>query len=253
MDQQMVKYEAMCNAIAECHRIDEVKELRDKAVALATYARQAQNFELERKAMAIRLRAERRAGELLKEMKSNGELREGGSGNNQYKKELSNKATVPERITLEKLGIERTQSSVWQELAEIPEDTFESVLRSERPRSAAQIVDKFKRFYEPPTAFPEIDEFLETEHECPKCHYVWNGKDAPGRASLSARRRGKCTSCRQTASISAGADDAKIIESSHRPASGNERRLQDEVLGKPDGEIAQVSSRENLTPEMFFP
>src|SRR5260363_39900 len=49
-------------AIAECHRVDEVKELRDKARALEVYAQQARNREAEDKARKIRNRAQRRMG-----------------------------------------------------------------------------------------------------------------------------------------------------------------------------------------------
>src|SRR5260364_314105 len=64
----LVRYEAMCKAIAECHRVDEVKELRDKASALEVYAQQARNTEAEDKAREIRNRAQRRMGELLMEL-----------------------------------------------------------------------------------------------------------------------------------------------------------------------------------------
>jgi hypothetical protein len=59
---------AMCSAIAECYRIDKVKDIYDKAFALELYARQAKNTDAERKAANIRLRAERRAGEILKNL-----------------------------------------------------------------------------------------------------------------------------------------------------------------------------------------
>ena len=52
-------YDRMCFAIAECHRVDEVKNLRDKAQALELYARQCKNTEAERQAANVRLRAER--------------------------------------------------------------------------------------------------------------------------------------------------------------------------------------------------
>ena len=68
MDYALIRYDAMVLAIAECHQVDEVKDLRDKAMALEMYYRQARNTEVERKAADIRLRAERRAGELLKEL-----------------------------------------------------------------------------------------------------------------------------------------------------------------------------------------
>ena len=65
-------YDRMCFAIAECHRVDEVKNLRDKAQALELYARQCKNTEAERQAANVRLRAERRTGELLAELADDG-------------------------------------------------------------------------------------------------------------------------------------------------------------------------------------
>jgi hypothetical protein len=59
---------------------DEAKEIRDKARALEVYAKQAQNREAERKAAEIRIRAERRAGQLLKEMKDNGQREDNRGG-----------------------------------------------------------------------------------------------------------------------------------------------------------------------------
>ena len=32
---------------------------------------------------------------------------------------------------------------------------------------------------EPPAEFPEVDEDIQTEHQCPKCHYRWSGNSAP--------------------------------------------------------------------------
>jgi hypothetical protein len=63
---ELVRYDAMCTAIAAAIEVDEVKDIRDRAMALACYARQAQNREAERRAMEIRVRAERRAGELFR-------------------------------------------------------------------------------------------------------------------------------------------------------------------------------------------
>src|SRR5262249_31529313 len=110
----------MCHAIAEAHRVDEVKQIRDKALALEIYSRQARNVDNEIKAIEIRIRAERRCGELLREMeKAKGSQ---GSGSNQHEVR-SHDATAP---TLSDLGITKSQSSRWQKLAAIPEADFEA-------------------------------------------------------------------------------------------------------------------------------
>jgi hypothetical protein len=61
---ELVRYDAMCRAIDAAYEVDEVKDIRDEAVALEIYARQAHNVEAERRACEIRLRAERKAGAL---------------------------------------------------------------------------------------------------------------------------------------------------------------------------------------------
>lgn len=130
MSTELVRYDAMCSAIAECHRIDEVKDLRDKAMALELYAKQARNTEAERKACEIRLRAERRTGELLKEL-----ARAQTSGLRQGP--LSNAATTeasPYAEALQSTGISRQTAHRYQALADVSQETFESALRDpEKP------------------------------------------------------------------------------------------------------------------------
>jgi hypothetical protein len=59
---KLIKDESMCRAIA-AHDVEEVKDIRDKALALEHYARQALNTDAERKAAKIRIRAENKAGD----------------------------------------------------------------------------------------------------------------------------------------------------------------------------------------------
>lgn len=131
----LVHYDAMCTAIAECVRVDEVKDIRDKARAFEMYAKQALNTEAECKAGEVRLRAERRAGQLLTEMKQTGERDQGSGGN---RRSPSHGTTVIQEtpyqqseshrpvVTLSDLGVTRDQSSQWQQLAKIPEREFEA-------------------------------------------------------------------------------------------------------------------------------
>ena len=125
------KISAARRAIAEAKTIDEIKAIRDKAEAVRVYAKQAGlTQEIVNDAAEIKIRAEYRAGQLLREMQERGERDEGKGGNrgNQHVAR-SHDATVP---TLTDLGLNKTQSSRWQLLATIPESEFDEKLTNER-------------------------------------------------------------------------------------------------------------------------
>jgi hypothetical protein len=63
-----VVYETAREALATCERIDECKDWANKADAIASYAKQAEDETLMNTAMKIKGRAIRRCGELLKQI-----------------------------------------------------------------------------------------------------------------------------------------------------------------------------------------
>jgi hypothetical protein len=106
--------------LAEAHRVDEAKEIRDKALAVVAYARQAQDRDLIIWASEIKVRAERKAGELLRAMASTGQRRTGMDG--RPAKATSIDVAFPK---LKDLGVSQDQSTDWQQLAAIPDPEFE--------------------------------------------------------------------------------------------------------------------------------
>ena len=65
-------YESAKRALAECSKIDECHDWSNKAAALASYAKQADDDTLHKYAVRISARAICRMGELLKEFESPG-------------------------------------------------------------------------------------------------------------------------------------------------------------------------------------
>lgn len=126
-------YDAMCRAIDAAFEVDEVKDIRDKARAFEVYARMAQNVEAESRACEIRLRSERKAGQLLRETTK---ARAGRPPNR------SDDATdFRGAPTIRDRGISKQQSSDWQKLADVPDDQFEKALSNyiHKPSTAAII------------------------------------------------------------------------------------------------------------------
>jgi hypothetical protein len=122
----LMRYDAARAALAEAHRVDEVMDIHDKAVALQAYARLAKDPELIQMATELRLRAARRGGEILKEMAENGERDPGGRG----------RIECRPAIQLAHLGVSKWQSARWQKIAALSEPVFETYVIETRKRVA---------------------------------------------------------------------------------------------------------------------
>lgn len=122
----LVHYNAACVALAAAKSTDEVKDWRDKAEAMRAYAHQSKNRQLEIDAAEIRIRAERRLGQLIAEQKETVGLATGGKP---YQSTGSDTAPVETRApTLAEIGVDKKLSSHSQKVAAIPEDDFENIV-----------------------------------------------------------------------------------------------------------------------------
>lgn len=132
---QLVRYETARNALAECQRIDEVKDIRDKAEAMAAYARQAKDTELIQFATEIKVRAERKCGEMLAAT----EMNDGGRPSKNQSDDTTGLSTTP---TLADMGITKDQSSRYQQLAAMPDEHFETAVATAK-NSAGEVTTAF--------------------------------------------------------------------------------------------------------------
>ena len=108
-------------ALAEATALDEVKDLRDKAAAVRAYIKKARlGQKLVVEAAVIKLRTERRLGEMLQSI----DLADSARGN-QYTGPLEPDPGEQVPILLRDLGITKSDSSRSQRIAGVPADVFE--------------------------------------------------------------------------------------------------------------------------------
>jgi hypothetical protein len=126
----LVKYDAACRAVAEAASIDEAKDLRDKGEAMRAYARQAKNKDLEVQAAEIRIRAERRIGELMAAQRETEGLNKGAATR------VAEKPASPP--TLAEVGIDKNLADRARKYAAIPEAEFNGIVGEWKERVEAE-------------------------------------------------------------------------------------------------------------------
>lgn len=139
---QLVRYEQARTALAACHSVDEVKDIRDKADAMAAYARQAKDQDLIQWATEIKVRAERKAGEMLSSMDKHRGTLLNGSEKGAGRGESFRQSQESDGRKLADLGISRNQSSRWQSLASMTDEHFETAVATAKD-TAGQVTSAF--------------------------------------------------------------------------------------------------------------
>ena len=157
-------YQSAKTALTDCAEIDECKNWSDKAMALAAYARMADDDELQNMCRRIQSRAVRRCGELLKQHSAPGrrtdiQPSEVDHGRSQH--EAARAAGMSEHQELTAVRV-----------ANIPEDEFEEAVESDNPPTVTALAQQGKasrakdeplsKSWTPPDGFKEATGFLNT-------------------------------------------------------------------------------------------
>ena len=158
----LIRYDAARRAIASAYRVDEAKKIRDKAEAVRTYAKLAGDLDMQNMAAEIRIRAERRAGQLLSDMQKNPGTRGEGRPRKDGTKIRRSVEPTAYRPTLDEIGISKDQSSKWQRLALfVDESTFERALVQAREKNGeltnAALVREIREIATPSEVITEPD------------------------------------------------------------------------------------------------
>ena len=114
---QLAAIDNTSTALANAETVEDVKEIRDQAEAIRQYIENAGiSFDMQNRAAEIKLRAERKAGQMLSSLELKG-------GDRRSEESLK-------RMQLSDLGISKDQSSRWQLLASIEAQAFEEFVAS---------------------------------------------------------------------------------------------------------------------------
>ncbi len=110
--------------LAACVHVDEAKGIRDIATAMAVYYRQQRaSLQMQNDAAEIKLRAERRIGELAKQMPP---VKPGP------KRDPGNVAKNSKASVAEEEQIDRRDLTRWQKIADVPEKKFDAYIADAR-------------------------------------------------------------------------------------------------------------------------
>jgi beta-phosphoglucomutase-like phosphatase (HAD superfamily) len=141
-------YEHAKQALTACNNIDECQQWADKAEALASYAKQADDDTLRRLADRIQARAVRRAGELLKQLDGRGDHMKKG-GTSLSRTDAANRA-----------GMSDDQRKTAVRVANVPDDEFESAVEGDNPPTVTALAERGKQSRPAPEGFKEATHLL---------------------------------------------------------------------------------------------
>lgn len=160
-----VSYEAAKNALSNCVTLDECQDWANKAEALASYAKQADDDTLRKLADRIQARAVRRCGELLKQFDARPQ--------NAAKQVADTGHLIQSRYGVgADAGMSERQIKTAVRVANVPLATFEEAVEAEAPLTVTKLAEIGKQSRAPapplepvepaPAGFKEATAFIGT-------------------------------------------------------------------------------------------
>lgn len=143
-------YENAKTALSNCASIDECQDWADKAAALASYAKMAEDDELMNMALRIRSRAIRRAGELLKQIEPAPNQHVAGAGAHTSRADAARDA-----------GMSKHQQVQAIRVANVPLPVFERQVEGAKPPTITALAQQGKKeMPTPPPGFSKATQAL---------------------------------------------------------------------------------------------
>ncbi|CAN5689434.1 hypothetical protein BH10PSE6_BH10PSE6_48040 [soil metagenome] len=132
------RYDVACRALAEAKAVDDIVEVVGQANAIHAYARQAKNRQMEIDAAELRIRAERRLGELMAAQKAKVGVAKPPPPAGRNGRVVAKPDHMPP--TLSEAGIDKNLAHRARTYAAVPQETFEQLLTHKRQGENRRVV-----------------------------------------------------------------------------------------------------------------
>jgi hypothetical protein len=132
-------YERAKDALEKCSSIDECAEWKNKAEAIASYARQSEDETLFNLATRIKARAIRRCGQLLKEIES------AQGARTDLQPSIGGGTKLTRKQAADEAGLSKRQKDTALRVAAVPPDEFERAVEGEKPPTVTELAERGKK------------------------------------------------------------------------------------------------------------
>jgi len=135
---ELSRYDVACRALAAAKAVDDVMDVVAHADAVRVYARQAKNRQMEIDAVEIRIRAERRLGELMAAQKATVGVAKPPPPAGRNGRVVEKPDHMPP--TLGEAGIDKNLAHRARTYAAVPQEKFEKLLTDKRRNDNRRVV-----------------------------------------------------------------------------------------------------------------